>query len=65
MPDGRAQSPVAHRETTSHDGRDDQDGAVLSRIFNVRDIAHAKKIILTEEGPGAGTDDRWAIETRT
>jgi SAM-dependent methyltransferase len=64
MPDGRA------HEARSHTGKRRRMTAGTTRtaqyypeIFNVRDIAHAKKIILTEEGPGAGTDDRWAIET--
>jgi SAM-dependent methyltransferase len=32
-------------------------------VFDVADIARAKKIILTEEGPGADTETRWAVET--
>lgn len=32
-------------------------------IFNVADIAAAKDVILTNEGPGADTETRWSIET--
>jgi SAM-dependent methyltransferase len=32
-------------------------------IFNVEDLQRAKEIILTNEGPGASTEARWAIET--
>jgi SAM-dependent methyltransferase len=32
-------------------------------IFNVADMKRAKGIILTEEGPGADTETRWALET--
>jgi SAM-dependent methyltransferase len=32
-------------------------------IFDVRDIESAKAIILTDEGPGADTMRRWALET--
>jgi len=32
-------------------------------IFNVADIGAAKDVILTNEGPGADTETRWAIET--
>ena len=32
-------------------------------IFDVSDIERAKKIILTEEGPGADTETRWRVET--
>ena len=32
-------------------------------IFNSADIKSAKEIILTEEGPGADTETRWALET--
>jgi SAM-dependent methyltransferase len=32
-------------------------------IFDVVDIQHAKQTILTDEGPGASTEARWAIET--
>jgi len=33
------------------------------QIFDVPDLKHAKKVILTNEGPGADTDSRWALET--
>ena len=32
-------------------------------IFDVGDMRAAKDIILTDEGPGADTETRWAIET--
>jgi SAM-dependent methyltransferase len=32
-------------------------------IFDKPDLDSAKQIILTNEGPGAGTEARWAIET--
>jgi SAM-dependent methyltransferase len=32
-------------------------------IFDVADIAHAKATILTDEGPGADPEARWALET--
>ena len=32
-------------------------------IFDVVDIQHAKQTILTNEGPGADSEARWAIET--
>jgi SAM-dependent methyltransferase len=32
-------------------------------VFNVRDIEHAKRVILTDEGSGADTNARWTIET--
>ncbi|HLN25115.1 MAG TPA: class I SAM-dependent methyltransferase [Patescibacteria group bacterium] len=33
------------------------------QIFDVSDIARAKEIILTDEGPGAETQTRWDVET--
>jgi len=33
------------------------------RIFDVADIDRAKRIILTNEGPGADTETRWTRET--
>jgi len=32
-------------------------------VFDVSGLDHAKQIILTEEGPGADTETRWARET--
>ena len=32
-------------------------------VFEVRDLESAKAIILTNEGPGADTATRWALET--
>jgi SAM-dependent methyltransferase len=32
-------------------------------IFDATDMQRAREIILTEEGPGADTETRWAIET--
>lgn len=32
-------------------------------VFEARGIEHAKSIILTQEGEGADTETRWAIET--
>jgi hypothetical protein len=32
-------------------------------IFAAADMQRAKEIILTNEGPGANTEARWAIET--
>jgi SAM-dependent methyltransferase len=33
------------------------------RIFDPSDLPSAKKIILTDEGPGADTNTRWELET--
>jgi 2-polyprenyl-3-methyl-5-hydroxy-6-metoxy-1,4-benzoquinol methylase len=53
-------------------GGKDQDGkrgAALRKaqyypgVFEVNDLQAAKSIILTDEGPGADTDTRWALET--
>ena len=33
------------------------------QIFDASDMPRAKEIILTNEGPGADTESRWAIET--
>ncbi|MBV9786016.1 MAG: class I SAM-dependent methyltransferase [Acidisphaera sp.] len=32
-------------------------------IYDAADLRRAKEIILTDEGPGADTDTRWAVET--
>jgi cyclopropane fatty-acyl-phospholipid synthase-like methyltransferase len=32
-------------------------------VFDVADMQRAKEIILTQEGPGADTETRWAEET--
>ena len=32
-------------------------------VFNVADMKQAKEIILTNEGPGANSETRWAFET--
>jgi SAM-dependent methyltransferase len=33
------------------------------QVFSAKDVEHAKSIILTNEGPGAETQTRWAAET--
>jgi SAM-dependent methyltransferase len=33
------------------------------QVFDVADVQRAKAIILTDEGPGADTETRWAVET--
>jgi SAM-dependent methyltransferase len=54
-------------ETCDHDGSSTQELPMADKyfpaIFETGDIARAREIILTSEGPGADTETRWALET--